>query len=57
MATSNCNNWGGLREGAGRRKEYHTKSIGIRISEEAFEKLNQLTNNKSKFINDLILSI
>lgn len=53
-------NWGGAREGAGREKKDNVK-IAIRISQEAFSIINNLSNEKEKtkseIINNLILNM
>lgn len=50
-------NWGGLREGSGRKMGDRQRKLYIRISAEAFEKLDSLTKNRGQFINDLIMNI
>ena len=50
-------NWGGSREGSGRKMGYRQKKLYIRISAEALEKLDSLTKNRGQFINDLIMNI
>ena len=47
------NDWGGAREGAGRKRN-GTRAVTIRLSEEAIARLN-LETNKSAFVNELIL--
>ena len=54
---ANENNWGGQREGSGRKKGDRQESLYVRISAEALAKLDSLTKNRSQYINDLILSI
>ena len=51
---ANENNWGGLREGSGRKDSNRSKVLYVRISAEA---LDRLTSNRSQYIDDLILSI
>lgn len=46
---------GGARHGAGRPRKEYKVALSVRISPEAMTKLNESTNNKSEFINDLIL--
>lgn len=45
---------GGARPNAGRPETDRKIAVTIRISQEAFGKLNLLTNNKSQFIDNLI---
>ena len=54
---ANENNWGGLRDGSGRKQSNNSKVLYVRISEEALAKLDRLTKNRSQYIDDLILSI
>ena len=56
---ANEKNWGGQREGSGRKKGDRQECLYIRISAEAMAKLDSLTKgrNRGKFINDLIMSI
>lgn len=54
---TNENNWGGLREGSGRKDSNRSKVLYVRISAEALAKLDRLTSNRSQYIDDLILSI
>ena len=56
---ANENNWGGLREGSGRKQGNRQECLYIRISAEAMAKLDSLTTrrNRGQFINDLILSL
>ena len=56
---ANENNWGGQREGSGRKKGDRQECLYIRISAEAMAKLDSLTKsrNRGKFINDLIMNI
>ena len=48
---------GGARVGAGRHSTNRTCTLYIRISPEALDRLNCLTNNKSEFIDKLILNL
>lgn len=48
---------GGARVGAGRHSTNRTCTLYIRISPEALERLNSFTNNKSEFIDKLILNL
>ena len=54
---ANENNWGGWREGSGRKQGDRQECLYIRISAEAMAKLDRLTSNRSQYIDDLILSI
>ena len=47
-------NYGGTRRGAGRPETDRKKMLGVRLSQEAFEKLCRLTKNKSAYIDELI---
>lgn len=47
--------WGGAR-GGGRPATDRTTTLCVKISKEAMDKLNNLTNNKSKYIDDLIMA-
>lgn len=47
-------NYGGTRRGAGRPETDRKKMLGVRLSQEAFEKLCRLTKNKSEYIDELI---
>lgn len=47
-------NRGGFREGAGRPKNDRSISLSVRITQEAMDKLNALTTNKSEYIDNLI---
>lgn len=47
---------GGYRQGAGRPRGDRTKVVTIRLSQEAVDKLNSLTNNKSEYIDTLIMA-
>ena len=46
---------GGYRPNAGRPTNNRSVIVSVRISQEAFDKLNSLTKNKSEYINNLIL--
>ena len=46
---------GGYRPNAGRPTNNRSVMVSVRISQEAADKLNKLTKNKSEFINNLIL--
>ena len=54
---ANEKNWGGQREGSGRKDSNRPKVLYVRISAEALAKLDGLTKNRSQYIDDLILSI
>lgn len=45
---------GGVRSGAGRPANDRNIMVGVRLSKEAVDKLNRLTNNKSEYIENLI---
>ena len=45
---------GGRRSGAGRPSNGRNIMVGVRLSQEAVDKLNRLTNNKSEYIENLI---
>lgn len=51
---SSENKRGGRREGAGRPKNDRNIMVGVRLSQEAADKLNRLTRNKSEYIERLI---
>ena len=51
---SNENNHGGRRSGAGRPANARNIMVGVRLSQEAVDKLNRLTSNKSEYIENLI---
>jgi hypothetical protein len=51
---SNENNHGGSRSGAGRPSNDRNIMVGVRLSQEAVDKLNRLTKNKSEYIENLI---
>lgn len=48
---------GGSREGAGRPQGNRTVSLSVRISQEAMKKLNSVTDNKSEYIDKLLLQL
>ena len=45
---------GGRRSGAGRPANERSISLMVRITQEAMDKLNRLTTNKSEYIDNLI---
>ena len=45
---------GGRRAGSGRPANDRNIMVGVRLSQEAVDKLNRLTNNKSEYIENLI---
>lgn len=47
------NTWGGSR-GGGRPRNDRNITLSVRITQEAMDKLNEITNNKSEFIDNLI---
>jgi hypothetical protein len=47
-------NKGGARPGAGRPANSRKIMVGVRLSPEVYEKLNRLTKNKAKYIEELI---
>ena len=51
---SNEKNHGGRRAGSGRPANDRNIMVGVRLSQEAVNKLNRLTNNKSEYIENLI---
>ncbi len=48
---------GGYRAGAGRKESGRDVPLSIRISKDAMDKLNAMTDNKSAYIDKLILSL
>lgn len=46
---------GGTRQGAGRPETNRSVPVTIRISQEALDKFNRLTKNKSAYIDQLIM--
>lgn len=48
------NTWGGSR-GGGRPRGTRQKAVCLRLSDEAFEYLDSATNNKSQFVDHLII--
>ena len=51
---SNEKNHGGRRAGSGRPANDRNIMVGIRLSQEAVDKLNRLTSNRSEYIENLI---
>ena len=51
---SNEKNHGGRRAGSGRPANDRNIMVGVRLSQEAVDKLNRPTNNKSEYIENLI---
>lgn len=51
---SNEKNHGGRRPGSGRPANNRNIMVGVRLSQEAVDKLNRLTSNKSEYIENLI---
>jgi hypothetical protein len=51
---SNEKNHGGRRAGSGRPANDRNIMVGVRLSQEAVDKLNRLTSNKSEYIENLI---
>ena len=51
---SNDKNHGGRRPGSGRPANDRNIMVGVRLSQEAVDKLNRLTPNKSEYIDKLI---
>ena len=51
---SNDKNHGGRRAGSGRPANDRNIMVGVRLSQEAVDKLNRLTSNKSGYIENLI---
>ena len=51
---SNEKNQGGRRAGSGRPANDRNIMVGVRLSQEAVDKLNRLTSNKSEYIENLI---
>lgn len=47
---------GGYRTGSGRPRGTREKAVTIKLSQEAVDKLNSLTSNKSEYIDNLILN-
>lgn len=56
MADQHRNPRGGVRECAGRPKGTRTKLIAIKLSQQAIDKLNKLTDNRSEYIDNLIIA-
>lgn len=55
MKTNTKPSRGGFREGAGRPETNRKVALSVRISQEAMDILNGLTDNKSEFIDRLII--
>lgn len=53
MEEQKKNTWGGSR-GGGRPKNDRSINLSVRITQEAMDKLNEATSNKSEFIDNLI---
>ena len=51
---SNEKNHGGRRAGSGRPANDRNIMVGVRLSQEAADKLSRLTSNKSEYIDNLI---
>lgn len=51
---SNEKNHGGRRARSGRPANDRNIMVGVRLSQEAVDKLNRLTSNKSEYIENLI---
>lgn len=51
---SNDKNHGGRRPGSGRPANDRNIMVGVRLSQEAVDKLNRLTRNRSEYIERLI---
>lgn len=51
---SNEKKHGGRRAGSGRPANDRNIMVGVRLSQEAVDKLNRLTSNKSEYIEKLI---
>lgn len=47
---------GGYRAGGGRPRNDRSIALSVRITQEAMDKLNALTKNKSEFIDHLIMN-
>lgn len=50
----NQTNRGGRRSGAGRPANDRNVMVSVRLSQEAVDKLNRLTNNKAEYLDRLI---
>lgn len=50
----NQSNRGGRRSGAGRPANDRNVMVSVRLSQEAVDKLNRLTNNKAEYLDRLI---
>ena len=53
MEATKKNTWGGSR-GGGRPKNDRSINLSVRITQQAMDKLNESTNNKSEFIDNLL---
>lgn len=53
--SNNQSSRGGFREGAGRKANDRNVQLLVRITQQAMDKLNTLTSNKSEYIDHLIL--
>lgn len=53
---TSSSNRGGYRPGGGRPKNDRSISLSVRITQEAMDHLNELTSNKSEYIDQLILA-
>ena len=51
---NNERNHGGRRAGSGRPANDRNIMVGVRLSQEAVDKLNRLTSNKAEYIENLI---
>lgn len=51
---SNQSTRGGRRSGAGRPANDRNVMVSVRLSQEAVDKLNRLTNNKAEYLDRLI---
>ena len=51
------NQWGGKREGAGRKKKEHGKFYGFNSTHEVDAILSALTTSKTDFINEAIVEL
>lgn len=48
---------GGYREGSGRKQNDRNVMLGVRISQEAMNKLEAATNNKAEFIDNILRNL
>lgn len=51
---ANDTNRGGRRPGSGRPANDRNVAVTVRLSQEAVDKLNRLTNNKAEYLDNLI---